>query len=659
MKLLTFNVNTRINYSLRTTAPFITEPATSKLDQSVDNFLADTLHFPDNFRTSEEALNYERAIQQLRLGIRDGGSGCFRNAPLAAAASYSALAVTISWLHKHQIAFNWLQQPLLQTLVSFVNPNIISLQQWNLPVATISPSPDIRDKQSLPLQIPSSDIISDWPAHLFPTKGDFGRHIKKQLVAQFTRHLTVLQQQRFHSIARHTLQLSLSSHLVSDDRPASNLWQCSTSLLSLTCFYGLSNQAFLTSSALLFDIPIPHALFLRATQPNYANTDKWADGLLNKSVHAADSRSTTHALFAQELTKIANNSGVLTTCVESRLPYRDAGTDNPTRKRADMMTLTGCGVTPNAQRNFSKETRLIMDVTIGHVFDTHHNFKPNTLQKLANSKCLKYALHYQRQRLAFAPIVANTLGQFGADTLQFLWNLADYQAQNTFGFTIDEPANIASAQCSPPSTQQENDYRRLRGLKYHENRLRLLTCVFEGVTTRIIGQTFNLTCSPDYHRWLETTRHNWLPILPQFDVFSQDSSLSQDSNPNQNDPTQYSPSTQPTTSDMSISPNVSQTLPDDSDSRPVSQQQSQAQDGDVHTRNSLRRERSPGSSGSRSRSPSDFRPSQRSRHTYADSVSNNLPPPPRIKPPPHPLSMSHTSPPLHPSPPPPSEDLSP
>ena len=38
VKLLTFNVNTRINYSLRTTAPFITEPATSKLDQSVDNF---------------------------------------------------------------------------------------------------------------------------------------------------------------------------------------------------------------------------------------------------------------------------------------------------------------------------------------------------------------------------------------------------------------------------------------------------------------------------------------------------------------------------------------------------------------------------------------------------------------------------------------------
>jgi hypothetical protein len=59
------------------------------------------------------------------------------------------------------------QQQQLQTLVSFVNPNIVSLQQWNLPVA-ISPSPDIRDKQSLPLQIPSPDKITCKP-HNDPT----------------------------------------------------------------------------------------------------------------------------------------------------------------------------------------------------------------------------------------------------------------------------------------------------------------------------------------------------------------------------------------------------------------------------------------------------------------------------------------------------------
>jgi hypothetical protein len=165
------------------------------------------------------------------LGIRDGGSRCFQNEPLIAAASYSALAVTIKWLHKHPIEFTWLAQPLLQTLHFFINPNITSLQQWNLQVATVNPSPDTRDKNTIPLQIPSPTIISEWPTHLFPTQGDFGRHIKKQLVTQFTRHLTVLQQQRYHSIARHTLQLSQSSHLLPNTKPAPNLWQCSTSFI--------------------------------------------------------------------------------------------------------------------------------------------------------------------------------------------------------------------------------------------------------------------------------------------------------------------------------------------------------------------------------------------------------------------------------------------
>jgi len=184
------------------------------------------------------------------------------------------------------------------------------------------------------------------------------------------------------------------------------------------------------------------------------------------------------------------------------------------------MTLTRCGVSPNAQRNFSTDTRLIMDVTIGHVYDTHHQYKSDTLQRMTNSKNVKYAQHYQSQRLAFAPIVANSLGQFGADTLQFLWNLADNHAQSTTCISLVIPHSQSHA---PPSTQQDTDYRRLRGLTYHDNRLRLLTCVLEGITTRLIGQTFNLTCSPDYARWMEHTRHNWLPTLPTYDPASQDS----------------------------------------------------------------------------------------------------------------------------------------
>ncbi len=63
--------------------------------------------------------------------------------------------------------------------------------------------------------------------------------------------------------------------------------------------------------------------------------------------------------------------------------------------------------------------------------------------------------------------------------------------------------------------------------KYHENRLRLLTCLFDAVTSR--GATFDLTCSPVYHRWLDLTRQNWRPILPTTDPPSQPPPNSQSS----------------------------------------------------------------------------------------------------------------------------------
>ena len=156
------------------------------------------------------------------------------------------------------------------------------------------------------------------------------------------------------------------SHLLTDRTPRTQLWQCSTSLFSLTCFYELSNQAFINSTCLLFGIPLPHAIYLKTTQPTYAQCDIWGDALLNKSTHAAETRKTTHTLLAQELTKIANKCGVPTTCNESRLPFRDEGTQNCSRKRADMMTLCNCGITPNPILNFHRTTHLVMDVTICH-----------------------------------------------------------------------------------------------------------------------------------------------------------------------------------------------------------------------------------------------------------------------------------------------------
>ncbi len=102
---------------------------------------------------------------------------------------------------------------------------------------------------------------------------------------------------------------------------------------------------------------------------------------------------------------------------------------------------------------------------------------------MESTKRRKYSQRYQCQGLLFAPMVANTLGQFGLDLLQFLWNLANHHAQLTCGFNMETAVNI--------SDEQAMDYSKLCCLKYSKNCLCLLTCLYDAVNTRILGATFN------------------------------------------------------------------------------------------------------------------------------------------------------------------------
>ncbi len=100
-------------------------------------------------------------------------------------------------------------------------------------------------------------------------------------------------------------------------------------------------------------------------------------------------------------------------------------------------------------------------------------------------------------------------------TLEFSWS----SSKNFIWMSIrGQQSKPPFTLFAPFHTTDSIDYRRLRDLKYHENWVRLLTCVYECITTRILGQPFNLTCSSDYHRWLEKARHNWLPSLPSYDL---------------------------------------------------------------------------------------------------------------------------------------------
>ena len=175
------------------------------------------------------------------------------------------MADTIQWTQTHAINPTWLRYPLSTTLNALLEPSIEHLQRWNIPRATTCPPNDTK-KSDLPLSIPGPQLIQTWPKALFPTQGDFGRHIKTQQKTMFLNKISQTQRDHVHAVGITQLSLHRSSNLRNNTSSKSQLWQCSTSLFSLTSFYELSNEAFLTSTSILLGIPVPHALYLQATQ---------------------------------------------------------------------------------------------------------------------------------------------------------------------------------------------------------------------------------------------------------------------------------------------------------------------------------------------------------------------------------------------------------
>ena len=110
-------------------------------------------------------------------------------------------------------------------------------------------------------------------------------------------------------------------------------------------------------------------------------------------------------------------------------------------------------------------------------------------------------------------MVANTLGQCGPDCLQFLWILADNDARTQLHPDLNSLPNDITTQGTNASAYSL-DFQRQRGSKYHDNRLQLLTYIFEAVTERIFGAIFHLSNSKQYRDWLRQARHNWQTSIP-------------------------------------------------------------------------------------------------------------------------------------------------
>ena len=512
LKLATFCANKRLSYFLRTISPEFSRNTVIKLDETFDKFWAETLQFPQNYQTSPFRREYSNAIAQIRLGIRDGGCGCLRNAPILAAAHYSALAQFAFWMDEHLRQFPWTSEiringTLHPGLANEISKDITQLMRWEIPLGNSPPEGGSSNVKKNPLCIPTCNVILRWPQHLFPTQREFCCHIKQQLRRNLYLVLSSQEQKRLDSVSRSCAPPSKNSHLISSVVAGkSQTFQCPMALFALTNYHELSNEAVVTVTALLLGIPMMHALYLQDQQPGYADKDVWGDYCLNSSLHAAETRKTTHHSLASEITSISNGSGVSSTCDETKLPFRD----DTSRKRADLMTLVGCGIQPNATLNFGPNTRLIMDVSLVHVYDSNHKFKTSNIRDTEQRKRCKYADFYQRQGFAFAPMICNTLGECGPDMLHFLWNLADRSARHHFGFHPIEHGQDLMSQ----STDHDRDFRKLRGKLFNDYRLRMQTAIFEAITMRVCGRSFALTCSANYRTWIRTLQTEWHPLFP-------------------------------------------------------------------------------------------------------------------------------------------------
>ena len=67
------------------------------MDETFDHFMADLLSFESGYATSQLAHHYANALQQCRLGIKQGGLGLTQAALIAPAANYVALRDFYCW----------------------------------------------------------------------------------------------------------------------------------------------------------------------------------------------------------------------------------------------------------------------------------------------------------------------------------------------------------------------------------------------------------------------------------------------------------------------------------------------------------------------------------------------------------------------------------
>ena len=502
-KLAVHCSNTRITYLLRSTPLSISLPELPVLDHHFENFVASTMDFQEDYSQSEHAANYSKALQQARLGIRQGGFGLTSAQLTAPAAVYVAFRDFNQWYSS--LTDVWDQSsihhlPWLHTLDPSLAPQA--------PGPFVFPY--IQQHFTHAVNVLSHDWNVTCDLHDHRPQNVITSQMKQALHLQFIANCTHDEAARVAAIGLQSIPTrNPHSQLCPARVPGQDhLDQCPMSLFALMCPFELSNQAFVTCMSICFGVPVPHAQLLQHCQ-GYSNIDVWADFLLNDSAHASRSRHVSHDRLAFCLSNLAARAGLTSSAIQSSIPVAEADTF----RRGDIVTSVA-GLSRSSTYRFSSQTQLITDVTLTHPYSRTHVFNPHSLQDAESLKNRSYLEDYNNQGMAFAPLACNSFGQQGPELLRYQWIVADRGAQRAVSlpeFRLPDAAALPGAVDEHSSLLAQ--YKRRRQSFFRQSTQEVLVTIFEGICERVYGRTFALQDYPEYRDFFRRVAVPWRPTF--------------------------------------------------------------------------------------------------------------------------------------------------
>ena len=504
-KLALYCCNTRITYLQRAVPLALSLPRMPDFDAQFDQFMATTLSFEDQYQTSPHSAHYVQALRQIRLGIKQGGIGLTSGLLTAPAASYVALREFRQWYNRYALLwgeeaihlFAWLQDPTASepSDASQAFPHIIAA--FDHAVAHLQTEWDVQ-----------GDLTDQRDQNTISTL------MKQKNCSQFSLDCSLDDAVRLSSVAVQSIPMRCTSsdlcpNLQSNEN---SLDQCPMSLFELQCPFELSDQAFKTSMSICFGLPVPHARFLKASIPDYASIDVWADFLLNNPTHASRSRHASHERLAYCLARLATKAGLPSTARPSAVPCAD----EDSARRGDIVTSVAGLNLASASYRFASPTDLITDVTLVHPFDSRHQLKKDSLADAEARKNRLYKADYHAHGCAFAPLACNSFGQQGPDLLRYLWLVADRHAQRQCsGLVSSSVVPVTDVQQS--ASASVSAFKACRARLYRQSVHEVLIAIYEAVTERVLGRTYALQAYPEYRAFFHapaSSRPGLLPCRP-------------------------------------------------------------------------------------------------------------------------------------------------